>query len=212
MHCPRCGTPNEPGDRYCSSCGAQLPRAAKKDKEDLPLRARLGGLIGTTRKARLITGATVLAILMAIGAFIALKPSEEAIPYDAYTAQADHICLASKRSIVAVERRFAQEGKGTFADVARELVPVVAAWRSEMSELQAPADRDALAQELEGALLEAEVQIGGLARAVGKGAKHSIVAKAQAAEAASAAVEEAVDDLGLTHCAEAAIGIGSSSG
>ena len=208
MHCPRCGTPNEPGDRYCSSCGAQLPHAEKKDSDQVPPRERLRRLVGTTRKARLITAATVLAIAVAVIAFVALKPSEDSIPRDAYTIKADHICLVSKRSIVAVEQRFAHEGKGTFADVARELVPVVAAWRSEMSKLQVPADRVELAQELEGALLEAEAQLGGLARAAESASKRKLVAKAEEAEAASAAVEEAVGDLGLSHCAEAAIGFG----
>jgi hypothetical protein len=153
----------------------------------------------------------VLAIVVAVFAFIALKPSEDSIPRDAYTIRADRICLVSKHSIVAVERRFAQEGKGTFADVARELVPVVAAWRSEMGELQAPADRIELAQGLEGALLEAETQLGGLARVTEEGSERKLVAKAEEAEAASAAVEEAVEALGLSHCAEAAIGFAPKS-
>jgi uncharacterized Zn finger protein (UPF0148 family) len=211
MHCPRCGTPNEPGDRYCSSCGAQLP-GSRQSKEEIPTRERVARLIGTTPKARWATAATVLAIVVAIVAFIALKPSEDSIPRDAYTIKADHICLASKRSIAAVERSFAQEGKGTVTSLSRELVPVIAAWRSEMSELKAPADRIDLAQSLEGALLEAEIQIAGLARAAAGGGTRKTVAKAKEAEAASAEVEEAVEALGLTHCAEAAIGFASTPG
>lgn len=209
MNCPRCGTPNEPGDRYCSSCGAQLARDSKP-KEKVPARERLRRLIGTTPKARWTTAATVVAILIAIAAFVTLEPSEDEIPRDAYTVQADRICLGSKRSIVAVERTFTQEGKGSPATVARELVPVVAAWRSEMSKLEAPSDRIELAQQLEGALLEAEVQIGGLARAADSGDQRRVLTKAKEAEAASAAVEEAVEDLGLSQCAEAAIGFAST--
>lgn len=213
MHCPRCGTPNEPGDRYCSSCGAQLPRGPEAEKEEVSPGERLRRLVGTTRKARLTTAATVAAIAIAIAAFIALKPSSEnSIPRDAYTIKADHICLSAKHNIVAVERSFGRQGKGSIAQLARELVPVVAAWRSAMGELTAPEDRVELARELEGALLEAEVQIGGLARAAGASDKRETVAKAKEAEAASATVEEAVSALGLSHCAEAAIGFMAKSG
>jgi len=211
MYCPRCGTPNEPGDRYCSSCGAQLD-ASSKPKEEVSARERLGRVIGNSPKARAITIATVLAIVIAVIAFIALKPSEDSIPRDAYTIRADQICLSSKRSIVAVERQFTREGKGSVGGVARELVPIVAAWRNEMDELTVPADRIDLAAELEGALLEAEVQIGGLARTAEAGNPRKTVAKAKEAEAATAAVEEAVAALGLSHCAEAAIGFTSASG
>jgi zinc ribbon protein len=209
MKCPRCGTPNEPGDRYCSSCGAQLT-ADPQPKEEVPTRERLQRLIGGTPRARWTTAATVLAIVVAVVAFIALKPSEESIPRDAYTVKADRICLESKRSIAAVEQKFTQQGQGSVAEVARELVPVVAAWRNEMDELAAPSDRTELAGELEGALLEAEVQIGGLARAASGGGKRETLAKAKDAEAASAAVEEAVEALGLSHCAEVAIGLASN--
>jgi uncharacterized Zn finger protein (UPF0148 family) len=211
MHCPRCGTPNEPGDRYCSSCGAQLEESSKP-REEVPARERLRRLVGTTPRARWATAATALAIVVAIVAFIALKPSEDSIPRDAYTVKADRICLESKRSIASVERKFTQGGQGSVAGVARELVPVVAAWRHEMGELTAPSDRTELAGELEGALLEAEVQIGGLARAASSGGERKTIAKARDAEAASAAVEEAVEDLGLSHCAEVAIGLASNPG
>lgn len=209
MRCPRCGTPNEPGDRYCGSCGAQLS-GDPKPQEEVPARERLRRLIGTTPRARWITAATALAIVVAIVAFVALKPSEDSIPRDAYTVKADRICLDSKRSIASVERSFAQEGRGSVAEVARELVPIVAAWRHEMDGLTVPSDRTELAGELEGALLEAEVQIGGLARAASGGAKGETLAKAKDAEAASAAVEEAVEALGLSHCAEVAIGLASN--
>jgi hypothetical protein len=207
VHCPRCGTPNEPGDRYCSSCGATL-KGPDEPREQIPVRQRLKGLVGTTRKARLITGATVLALLIAIVAFIALDPAEDEIPRDAYTVAADRLCLDSKRSIVTIERSFAAQGPGA---VARELVPVVAAWRNQLNQLGAPADRSDLAQQLEAALLQAEVQIAGLARIAEDGEKRQIVAKAREADAASTAVEEAVAALGLSECAEAAIGLAPGS-
>lgn len=207
MNCPRCGTPNEPGDRYCSSCGATL-KGSDQPREQASLRQRLEGLVGTTRKARLITGATVLALLIAIAAFIALDPAEDEIPRDSYTVAADRLCLDSKRSIVAIERSFAPQGPDA---VARELVPVVAAWRSQLNELKVPADRSDLARQLEAALLQAEVQIAGLARVAQSEDRRQIVAKARAADAASTEVEEAVAALGLSECAEAAIGLAPNS-
>lgn len=210
MHCPRCGTPNEPGDRFCSSCGATLDRKSKP-AEKLSPRERLSRLFGTTRKARWISAATVLAVLVAVASFIALKPSDEGIPRDAYTIAADRLCLASKRGIVAVERNFGRGGAESVGTVARELVPIVAAWRSQLHELRVPADRVELARQLEAALLEAEVQIGGLARVADTGSTSRTVAKAKEADAASSEVEEAVASLGLTHCAEGAIGFTAKS-
>jgi hypothetical protein len=203
VHCPRCGTPNEPGDRYCSSCGATLKVSTGPD-EPVSARERLGRLVGRTRKARLITAATVIALLVAVVAFIALDPAEDEIPRDAYTVAADRLCLDSKRSVVVIERSLAAQGPGA---VARELVPVIAAWRSQLNELNVPADRKDLARELEAALLQTEVQIAGLARIAKGGDTRQIVAKAREADAASAEVEEAVAALGLSECSEAAIGI-----
>ncbi len=203
MHCPRCGTPNEAGDRYCSSCGATL-KAPSGGGEPVSARERLARFVGTTRKARLITVATVIAILVAVAAFIALDPAEDEIPRDAYTVAADRLCLDSKRSIVVIERSFAAQGPDA---VARELVPVIAAWRSQLNQLNAPADRRDLARGLEAALLQTEVQIAGLARIAKGGETRPTVAKAREADAASTEVEEAVAALGLSECAEAAIGL-----
>jgi hypothetical protein len=201
--CPRCGTPNEPGDRYCSSCGATL-KGSTEPEQPVSARERIQRLVGTTRRARLVTAATVVAILVAIAAFIAIDPAEDEIPRDAYTVAADRLCLESKRSIVTIERSLTPQGTEM---VARELVPVVAAWRSQLNELNPPADRKDLARELEAALLQAEVQIAGLARVAEGGSQRQIVAKAGEADAASTEVEEAVAALGLAECAEAAIGL-----
>jgi zinc-ribbon domain len=207
VDCPRCGTPNEPGDRFCSSCGAGLG-ASSAPQEQLSARERAGRLVGTTRKARLVTAATALAFVVAIVAFIALKPSDDSIPRDAYTVAADRLCLAAKGEIVAVERRVdSQSGEVDTGGFARELVPIVATWRSQLKELVAPSDRTEQAQELEAALLNAEVQIGKLARVAAEGSQGEILAAAKGADGASAAVEEAVSSLGLSHCANATIGL-----
>jgi hypothetical protein len=164
--------------------------------------------VGTTPKARLVTAATALAFVVAIGAFIALKPSDDSIPRDAYTIAADRLCLGAKGEILAVERRAgSQSGQVDTNGFARELVPIVATWRSRLKELAAPSDRVEQAQELEAALLNAEVQIGKLARVAAEGSQGEILAAAKGADGASAAVEEAVSSLGLSHCANATIGL-----
>lgn len=206
MHCPRCGTPNEPGDKFCSACGAAL-REPSTPQERLSPRERISGLLGTTRKAQLVTAATVAALVTAVIAFIALKPAEDTIPRDAYTIAADRLCLDAKSEIVAVERRFSrQTGPHDTSTFAGELVPIVATWHSQFGALPAPKDRIESAQLLEAALLEAEVQIAGLARVATRGGKKKTLESAKQADAASAGVEEAVSALGLSRCAAATIG------
>lgn len=206
MHCPRCGARNEPGDRYCSACGAGLRGGAEEAGRPRSVRERAVELVGTTRKARLISAVTALAIVVAIAAFIALD-SDEGIPRDAYTVEADRICLNSKRGIVAARVVFArQAGQIDPGAFARTLVPVVGKWRAQLRELAVPPDRLEEARRLEAALLDAEVRIAKLARVADRGEKDAIVASAKRADEASTGVEEAVSDLGLSECADATIG------
>lgn len=206
MRCPRCGTVNAEGDRYCSSCGAQLG-GSDADAPPVPARKRLSNLIGTTRKARLVTAGTIVAVIVAVIAFIALKPDQEgSIPYDAYTKEADELCVSSKQAIVAVERQFG----GDPTVMARELVPVVGSWRTQLGALKPPSDRVELVQQLEAALVEVEAQIGGLARVAKTDGRRQAIAKANQADEASSAVERAVAALGLSHCAAATIGFSAT--
>lgn len=150
----------------------------------------------------------MLALLVAVIAFIALKPDDDTIPRDAYTVSADRLCLYAKRQIVAAERQARNGDTGTLA---RELVPIVATWRAGFEGLAVPSDRAEQAQELEAALLEAEAKIGGLARVANRGSKGEIVASAEEADAASAGVEEAVASLGLSECASATVGLSGNT-
>jgi len=169
------------------------------------MRERLTAIVGRTRKARLVTAATAVAIAVAIAAFIALKPSDDAIPRDAYTIAADRICLGAKGEIVAVEERARKRG-GHASAFARALVPIVATWRSRFQTLRVPSDRVEEAQRLEAALQEVELRIASLARVAGTGGRTATIASAKRADVATSQVEEAVSSLGLSHCARATIG------
>lgn len=207
VYCPRCGTPNEQGDRYCSSCGAELRLASSSKAEAPPIRERLGRLVGTTRKARLTSIATVAALVVAVAAFILLKPSGDEIPRDAYTISADRLCLEAKARIVEVERR-SVEGPASAqnAGFAQTLVPVVSAWRSRFQKLDVPADRIEKADEMRTALLETEIALAKLARAEAGGDRAAVLATAKRADTTTTHVEEAASSLGLDECAQAAIG------
>jgi hypothetical protein len=164
--------------------------------------------VGTERRTRLVTGATVLALVVAVVAFFALDDdNEEAIPRDTYTIAADRMCIAAKRQIVAVQR----EGfRGKVPDVAtgaRNLLPVVAQWRSDFDSLQVPSDRLEQARELDASLQEVERRIGTLARVAVGSAREEVLARAKEADEASTAVEEAVAELGLSHCSRLTIGL-----
>jgi uncharacterized Zn finger protein (UPF0148 family) len=205
VHCPRCGTPNEPGDRFCTSCGTALTKAEPTPRRSW--RQRLGGLVGTDRRTRLITGATIAALAIAVIAFVALSDDdEESIPRDPYTIAADRMCIAAKRQIVAVERAGLQRQAPDTSGGARNLLPVVAEWRSEFDALDVPSDRLEQARALDAALREVEARISALARVAAEDDRAELLARAKEAEAASAGVEEAVSDLGLSHCSSLAIG------
>jgi hypothetical protein len=159
----------------------------------------------------LISAATAITLAIAVAAFIALKPSDDAIPRDAYTIAADRICLASKQEIVTVERRYRNRPEGDPSAFARALVPIVATWRSQLLELTVPTDRLEEAKQLETALRDAEIRVAELARIAAQGNKGETLASAKQADAASASVEEAVSSLGLSQCASATIGFSPDS-
>lgn len=207
MYCSRCGTQNEPGDRFCSSCGASLGEENGERKPQRSLRERITALVGTSRKARLTTLGTVVALAVAIAAFIVLKPADEnsgEIPRDSYTIAADNLCVAAKQKIVAVERE-ALAGKGGGDTALGRLVPVISGWRGEFEAIRVPTDRIEQAQHVSEALRQVEIQLSGLTLAADEGKNSGAIASAKKVDQASAEVEAAIAALGLTHCARRTI-------
>jgi hypothetical protein len=207
VFCPRCGTENEPGDRYCSNCGATLEK--KEPRERISPRQRLGRLIGTTRRARLITAGTALAIVIAIFALLTLPNDENAIPRDAYTIKSDGICVAAKKRIgAASSKALADARNGNPGEYARNLVPIVAQWRLDFEALQAPADRAEQVVALDDDLLAVEIKAASLALAADRGAP-DLVARAQDLDHLTQDVEGAIKDLGLDDCSNITIAPGA---
>jgi hypothetical protein len=207
MYCSRCGTQNEPGDRFCSSCGASLQDGDEERKPQRSLRQRLTALVGTSRNAQLTTLGTVVALAVAIAAFIVLKPAAEdsgEIPRDSYTIAADNMCVGAKQKIVAVERE-ALGGEGGDTALAR-LVPVISGWRGEFEAMRVPTDRVEQARHVSEALRQVEIQLSGLTLAADEGKSGGAVASATKVDEASTKVEAAISELGLTHCARQTIG------
>jgi zinc-ribbon domain len=213
VYCPRCGTPNEPSDRFCSSCGAGLAPSSEAAAKRRSPREWLEGAIGTTRRARIVTGATAFAVFVAIIGFIALEPAEDSIPRDAYTIAADRMCIEAKQQIVAAERRsLRQSSRGGSVGFARTLVPIVTNWHSEFAALGVPKDRTEQTLALDGALQNAGIQIAALALIADRGTEKRTLQQARRVDAATADVETAVSDLNLERCASETIGFPQPAG
>lgn len=212
MYCRRCGAPSEKGAKFCAVCGAALREDVQPDRANRSIRKRAGELIGSTRKARIITATTFAAILVAIVAFIFIAPAKEArIPRDAYTIAADRICVQAKRQIVASERASLRNRGPQPGSFAQALVPIVAKWRTEFAGLVYPPDRVELVQGLSTALREVEVEIAALARIADEGVRDATVKKAKQVDEVTSRVEAAVSALGLSHCSRLTIGLSTPS-
>jgi anaerobic C4-dicarboxylate transporter len=210
MFCPHCGAENKEGDRYCVNCGSDLPRDAGKPAGEaaaISWRQRVDRIIGTTRRARVLTGVTAAAILLAVIAFVALKPAEDGPEEDAYTRKLDKSCVTEKQTIAALEQQTAQQGSGDLATFAGALVTIVEEWRSSLRENPAPAAHAEAVQSLDSALLEVLIKAGALARVARAGGATEVTASARAVDEASALVEQAVTNLGLSQCSDLSVGV-----
>jgi hypothetical protein len=166
-------------------------------------------VIGTTRRARLVTAATAVAIAMAIAAFIALDPADDTdVPRDAYTIEADRACLTAKQRIVAAGNRSLAGSEQGLQRYGSQLVRIVAEWRSMLDDLRPPPGRGERAEALDGALRDVEFEAGALARLAREDADtDALVSTAEGLDALTGQVETAISELGLDRCERATIGL-----
>lgn len=213
MFCPACGAENAESNRFCVSCGSTLSARPAEDR-DAPtsLSARFGRLLGTTKKARLISLGTVVALVVAIVAFLALQPSDEA-GESAYLRSLDRSCVTEKERVVSLEQETLQRGGANIAAFATVLVTIVAEWHAGLEASSAPPRYAEGVTALDGALRDVLIEAGGLARVVRTEAGGGAVGRqAGAVDSAAGEVDRAIEDLGLEDCAGLSVALGAASG
>ena len=173
------------------------------------MRDSVAQIIGTSPRARKITGATVAVLAIAIVAFLALDPAEDAATGDAYILAADDACVQAKKEIVAAGRQAVGQGPGTAAS---DLIPIVVAWRADLGALETPGDDAAQARALDTALRDVEIDAGALARVARDGSQKQLAEAAATLNTQTGVVEEAISELGLTRCARVAVAPGAQGG
>jgi hypothetical protein len=213
MFCPRCGTENDDDNRFCVSCGAALApkqpqaKAGSTADEPPPARNRLDEVIGTTRRARIVTALTVLAIALAIVAFIILRSgsNEGEVPQDAYLRQQDRTCVAEKARLSSLESETlgAQPNINLFSSL---LVRVVTEWHANLHASSPPPLHILGVRQVEAALLGVLIEAGTLDRLAREGATPAQIAtQTKAVDAATKQVDPALEALGLERCPTVAV-------
>lgn len=140
---------------------------------------------------------------IAVIAFVVLPSGGggESAPQDPYTLAADNLCVEEKEEIVAAGQAALKSGEGkSLSDYAAGLVPIAVEWRASLDALVPPPERADAAQELSLALRKVAVEAGALARLAREGSSPEAVAEARRVDAATAEVEQAIHDLGLSRC------------
>ncbi len=208
MFCPRCGTENDAGNRFCVSCGTELAKVSTAEPAEKPsLRERFGQLIGSSRRARLISAATAAALVVAAIGFLALKPDEDSsVPQDSYLRGLDASCVEEKERISSLELETLGKRQPDIEEFASLLVRVVTEWRVGLQNDPPSALHAEGVAALEAALLDVLIKAGALARVTREGKPaREIAARAQAIDVATAEVERAIQILGLERCANVTV-------
>jgi hypothetical protein len=210
MFCPQCGTENEAGNRFCVSCGSSLAERPGSEAAAPSLRKRLRSVLGETRRARILTAATLAAIVVAVIAFIALEPSDGG--EDAFLQQVDQSCVAEKGRISQLEQETLRQAPPSITEFASVLVTIVAEWRVALQADRAPPIHAAAIQELDTALREVLIEGGSLARVAREGGSASAIAsRAAAVDAATVEADREIDELGLDDCSDLSVSPAASS-
>jgi zinc-ribbon domain len=215
MFCPRCGAENEKGSKYCASCGASLPQedgGARNPSKNRSFSERAGAIVGRDRRTRFLTLGTLVAIFIAVIAFLVQDASEDegaSADQDAYTRTLDAACVHHKVEVAAAQRKAL--GGGGLAAVSRyadATVPIVGEWRLELGRAPVPADHKGQVAALQAALLEVQIEAGALARVARESNRSEAAKVAARVDAATANVEAAVQSLGLVRCGELVVSQG----
>lgn len=204
VYCPRCGAENQPGNRYCIECGSALSQAAAPSSR-LPVRARLKQLLGTTKRARLLSAGTILAAVLAVAAFVALKPGSGSTP-DPFIRSLDKACLEEKGRIAALERGTRPRSPAGVAIFATSLVSLVEEWRLSLARSPTPASHVQDARLLDSRLREVLIEAGALARVARDGKPQQVVSQAQSVDNATKRADQTMEDLELSSCSAFKIG------
>lgn len=201
MFCPRCGEETDGDARYCGSCGAELPRPGKRDAEERSAGERIGDLVGRTRRERMITGGTVLAIAIAIAAFFALDTdTDESVTSALNRGDAEAVdaaCIVAKQTIADAAGRVAEAGGANLEEYSAAVLRSIVEFRSQVRSLPANSGLD----QLDAALLEAATEAGELSRLAREDPSQA-ADQATTLEEATGGIEAAIAELGLTGCAQ----------
>jgi hypothetical protein len=170
----------------------------------------MGRLIGRSRRERLITAGTALAIVIAIVAVIVLvTDGSEGGDSQAYAQQADQLCGKYKRAIAIVaERASRSEGDpaAALAVFGNPAVAIAARWSARLAALDPPRDEQPAAARLELAVAKFGVEARQVAQEAKKGEDLSdLTARLGAAEAR---VQNAIEAAGLETCVKGQLGVG----
>jgi hypothetical protein len=208
MYCPNCGAENDERNRFCVNCGSELSSrreasGATARPKDRGARDRLAQLVGPTRRARLATAVTVIALVIAVVAFLSLDTNGDETAESPYLQSVDRVCVAEKERISALGREVLSQELPNPREFPSVLVTALAEWQSSLRQTPPPPEHAEEIQALEASLLATLVEAGKLSRLIREEASAQVINKqAQAVDEATGRLNETIDVSGLPVCAD----------